>query len=145
MATLGHGKVSIEKSVSKWNSALKERLEVLGPLDSHSEMTRLLGESRILFIPSRWEGFPIVAAEAVCMGCTIVGTPLESLLYLVADGFSGTLGQSSKFKHQMRALEFDISKHEQGDYAPGEIAGYWRPKLSVQTVASRIYELVFDS
>lgn len=144
VATLGHGKDSVEKSVSKWNSALKERLEVLGPLDHHNEMTRLLGESRILFMPSNWESFGISAAEAVCMGCTVVGTPLEPLDFLVAGGLSGTLAKDFAFESLMQALAFDASKHKQGTYDPIEIAAYWRPRLSIREVASRIYELVSD-
>ena len=38
-------------------------------------IAELLRSSRVLLLPSRWESGPIVIGEALCSGCSIVGTP----------------------------------------------------------------------
>jgi glycosyltransferase involved in cell wall biosynthesis len=138
---VGEGQTLLQNSISRWQSNLRERVEILGPVP-HSRMAQVLGESRILFMPSRWEGSPIVASEAACMGCTVVGTPLESLDFLAADGFSGTLAESFSHRDLVRALELDARRHEQGAYDPAEIASHWRAKFCMHDVAKQIYELL---
>ena len=139
--TLGLGRPELEKAVSKWNKSSIERVEILGPL-THNSIAHVLSDSRVFFMPSNWESWGIAAAEAVCMGCTVVGTPLEPLDFLVAGGFSGTLAKGFAFQHLTQALASDTSKHERGVYKPAEIASYWRPRLSIREVASQIYKLL---
>jgi glycosyltransferase involved in cell wall biosynthesis len=131
----------VKQGVSEWKGGLRDRVEITGFVP-HERMARLLDESRVLFVPSNWESFCIAAAEAVCMGCTVVGTPLEPLDFLVAGGFSGTLAEDFAFEHLMQALASDASKHKQGNYNPIEIADYWRPRLSIREVVSQIHKLL---
>jgi glycosyltransferase involved in cell wall biosynthesis len=142
VATYGLGRQRIEDLVSKWNKEIKQRVEILGPLNTHNSMAQLLGESLMCFMPSKWESWGIAAAEALCMGCTVVGTPLEPLDFLVAGGFSGTLAKGFAFEDLMQALTSDASKHKQGTYKPIDIAGYWRRRLSIREVTLQICELL---
>jgi len=131
----------VRQRVSDWKSGLRDRVEITG-LVPHERMAKLLGESRIFFMPSNWEGSPIAAAEAVCMGCTIVATPLEAFDFLISGGLSGTLSKDFEFESIMRALASDASKHKQGIYDPMGIAAQWRSKLSTREVASQIHKLI---
>jgi glycosyltransferase involved in cell wall biosynthesis len=137
---IGSGTSSLRKKIDEWDTDIRHRTEMLGVVP-HIKIPRLLSDSRIFFLPSNWEGSSIAAAEAVCMGCTIVGTPLESLDFLVANGLSGTLAEGFKYEHLIQALRSDTTKHEQGTYDPLEIASYWRPKLSIRNVASQIRDV----
>jgi glycosyltransferase involved in cell wall biosynthesis len=141
MLVVGEGEKIPKQIVSKWESELRTRVKVLGEVP-HPQMAKLLGESRIFFVPSKRESWGISAAEALCMGCSIVGTPLEPLDFLVGGGFSGTVAKGFAIEHLVRALAHDVSKHTQGTYNPFRIAGYWRPKLSIREVTSQICELL---
>ena len=141
LRVVGDGERTLEQTVSAWRNELREKVEILGQV-SHSKVVELLADSRVLYMPSKTEGFPIVAAEAVCMGCSIVGTPLESLDFLAANGFSGTLSEGFSSRHLTRALTIDVSKHAEGAYDPVEIAGHWRSTLSIDQVSAQIYEII---
>ena len=83
----------------------------------------------MLFVPSRWESFSIAAAEALCTGCSIVGTPAEAFRYLSMQGFSGTIASTFDRKAILAALLQDATKWERGDYKPEKIAIFWRANL----------------
>jgi glycosyltransferase involved in cell wall biosynthesis len=117
-----------------------DRINILGPVE-HKRISDFLMNAKIFFLPSRWEGFPITAAEAVCMGCSIVGTPLESLNYLSMQGFSGTVARTFSEDAILTALLQDSLKWENGNYDPGKISAFWRVNLNRQNVAKSIVHL----
>jgi glycosyltransferase involved in cell wall biosynthesis len=141
IATMSNGMSQLERATSCWPIELRDRMEILGH-SPHHMIVEILNSAKMFFMPSRWEGFPTAAAEAVCMGCTVVGTPLESLDFLVANGFSGTLSRSFRAKDVSDALKIDSVKHRQGVYDAHEIADYWRTRLSMGEVTSQVCELL---
>lgn len=138
---VGPGDELLRGIVSNWKAKIGNRVEIIGQVP-HEDVANLLSDSRIFFMPSKWESFGIAAAEAVCMGCTIVGTPLEPLDFLVADGFSGTLAEDFDSRHLVDALDIEATKHHQGHYSPPAIAHHWRERLSLKSIASQIRELL---
>ncbi|MCL5877706.1 MAG: glycosyltransferase family 4 protein [Candidatus Bathyarchaeota archaeon] len=120
---------------------IKSRIEILGFVEQ-AKIKELLGVSKIFFVPSRWESFSISSAEALCMGCSIVGTPVEALRYLSMQGFSGSIAPSFHKEAILAALLQDAAKWDNGSYDPQKIALYWRPKLDRKTVAKSIANLV---
>ena len=84
---LGSGKKRIQRALKKAGGAPSSRFSILGH-QSQDVVARILGESMALFLPSRSEAFPLAAGEAVCMGCTVIGGPLEALCSLARGGFS---------------------------------------------------------
>jgi glycosyltransferase involved in cell wall biosynthesis len=138
---IGSGKDIVQKLISKRLLQKSDRLCLLGPVP-HNEVVDYLKRAQILFIPSNWEGFSIAAAEAVCMGCTIVGTPLESLHFLTQGGFSGTLASDFTEDALLGALLVDITKWESGIYDPQEISLFWRSRLHRRKIAERLLRLV---
>lgn len=87
---VGSGIENILSFVQQLPFEISSRIIVSGFV-SHEKMPELLSKSKIFFAPSNLESFGIAAAEALCMGCSIVGTPLEPFRYLTAGGFSGTI------------------------------------------------------
>jgi len=116
---------------------VKERVDVLGFVEE-TKIVELLACARTIFVPSRWESFSIASAEALCMGCSVVGTPLESLRYLSMQGFSGTIATSMDQAAVLTSLLQDANKWENGMYEAEKIADYWRPKLDRKTIARSI-------
>jgi glycosyltransferase involved in cell wall biosynthesis len=119
---------------------IKSRIEILGYVEK-AKIKELLGISKIFFVPSRWESFSISSAEALCMGCSIVGTPVEALRYLSMQGFSGSISPTFHKEAILASLLQDANKWDRGMYEAEKIAAYWRPKLDRKTVAYSIERL----
>jgi glycosyltransferase involved in cell wall biosynthesis len=62
-----------------------ERLEVLAPVDS-DEMREILGRARVIALPSRAEGMPMVLAEAMSLARPFVSTPVGGIPELAGAG-----------------------------------------------------------
>lgn len=121
--------------------ALRERLILCGDT-KRGKMLESLGNAQIFFMPSMVEGFSIAASEAVCMGCSIVGTPLECLVYLSRGGAGGTISYDFKPDAVLGALLADVSRWRRGNYDAQEISGYWRPRLSPKTISQAILNAI---
>jgi glycosyltransferase involved in cell wall biosynthesis len=64
---------------------LSDRLEVRAPV-SPPEMRGLLGRARVVALPSRAEGMPMVLTEAMSLGRPFVSTPVGGIPELAAEG-----------------------------------------------------------
>jgi len=99
-------------------------------------------KSKIFFMPSRWEGFSIAASEGVCCGCTVVGSPLESLRYLTMQGFSGNVSYSLDVDAMFGALVYEANKWESNEIDYINISNYWREKLNRQSIAKQFAKII---
>jgi glycosyltransferase involved in cell wall biosynthesis len=117
--------------------SLRKRLSVRGEVP-HSEVIELMNRAQVLLIPSMVEGFSIAASEAVCMGCSIVGTPLESLIYLAKGGFGGTLSHDFGPNAVLGALLADVNRWNREEYDANVISRFWRERLAPAAVCKKI-------
>jgi glycosyltransferase involved in cell wall biosynthesis len=62
-----------------------ERLEVRSPVD-HIEMKEILRRARVVTLPARAEGMPMVLTEAMSLGRPFVGTPVGGIPDLAGAG-----------------------------------------------------------
>src|SRR5690606_37061373 len=69
---------------------IERNVDLLGAVDDQQRM-RLLSEARLLLMPSRLEGFGMVAAEAMAAGVPVVGTTAGSLPEVVDPPRGGML------------------------------------------------------
>lgn len=137
----GGGTDSVKTLLADAPQSIRERFEVLGFVDQ-AKIVELLGLAQMIFVPSRWESFSIASGEALCMGCSVVGTPIESLRFLSMQGFSGSTAATFDGDAVLAALLQDAHKWDQNEYAPVQIAQFWRPKLDRRSVAKSIEHLV---
>lgn len=133
----GEGKEIIQNLIQNIPSNVFDRLQVLGFVE-RQRINQILSNAKIFFIPSRWESFGIAAGESVCMGCSLVATPLESFQYLCMQGFSGTISSNFTKESLLDALIQDASKWDQGRYDPEAISKFWRARLDRKIVAESI-------
>jgi len=140
----GSGKDVLENLVSELPKNVADRLQLLGFVE-RDRIKVLLSSAKMFLIPSRWESFGIAAGESLCMGCSVVATPVESLQYLVAQGFSGSVSSNFSKNRFLTALVEDAAKWDRGFYEPAKIAEYWRPKLDRRSVAKSIVEIAQKS
>jgi glycosyltransferase involved in cell wall biosynthesis len=140
----GKGIEEVKKIVSEVPENAKDRIEILGFVE-REKIKNLLTSAKIYFVPSRWESFSIAAAEALCLGCSIVGTPVEPLRYLSMEGFSGSVAATFDKEAISSALMQDVIKWDNEEYNSQKISAYWRAKLDRKTVAKKISKLVQNS
>ena len=58
--------------------------------------SKMLHDSKIMVMTSRWEGTPMVALEAIALGVPIVSTPTDGLKVLIRNGENGFLSDNNE-------------------------------------------------
>jgi|SRR5665647_540471 len=137
----GSGTDQVKNLLNSAPQHVRDRIDVRGYIE-HRNVKDIVSNAKLLFVPSRWESFSIASAEALCSGCSIVGTPAEALRYLSMQGFSGTIAATFDKEAILAALVQDATKWDNGYYDPQKIAAFWRPKLDRKTIAKSIENLV---
>jgi glycosyltransferase involved in cell wall biosynthesis len=123
---------------SKSESILR-RILIVGPITRDQLRERYL-ESKILLSTSHAEGFPNVAAEAVCSGCSIVGPQhIASMRYFVSKD-SGTLYKRLIPQDAAAALTGEACAWHEGARNPHDIATGFRKELSHTRVANTLLQ-----
>ena len=69
---------------------LENHVEFVGAV-SHDRVMRLMDESNVILMPSRFEGFPLVALEAAQMGRLLVATNVDGLAEAIVHDETGVL------------------------------------------------------
>lgn len=133
----GTGTKIVKSLIEKAPEDIRNRIEILGYME-HTKVVDFLRNAKIIFVPSRWESFSLASGEALCMGCSVVGTPVEALRYLSMQGFSGTIASTFGREAILAALIQDAIKWDEGDYEPEKIASFWRERLDRKSIAKSI-------
>ena len=137
---LGSGQEIVKKILGRLRSPHANRFSILGHRPQE-ELAQILGESRVLFLPSRTEAFPLSAGDAVCMGCTVVGAGLEAIIALSKDGLCGTVADGYRQESLLQALTEELNHWDSGRRDPEAIATLWRSQLDRRNVARKILHL----
>lgn len=132
---IGTGEEILRKYLINIQPEIFARITITGPVE-HSEIKKYTAVSKMLFMPSRYESFGIAAAEAVCVGCSLVGSPIESLKYLAMQGFSGTTASTFADYSFLACLLHEAGKWERKEYSPEIIGNFWKSRLSPTFIAS---------
>jgi glycosyltransferase involved in cell wall biosynthesis len=117
-------------------AARVDRLSLRG-VASPQALADTMRTARSLLVSSRWESGPIVAFEALCQGCTLVGTDLPNLRELVADGAFGTVVARRRPSDFAAAIATEMGRWRDGRRRPAAIAAAWRPVFSADAVVRR--------
>lgn len=65
-------------------------------LGFRSNPYKILENSKLMLMSSRWEGMPMCVLEAMSLGVPIVSTPTDGLAEIIENGVDGYLGSSDK-------------------------------------------------
>jgi len=132
----GSGGDILQRLIRDLPAEICGRVKIGGSVD-HSALIGHFQRSRILFMPSRFEGFPNTASEAVCCGCSVVGPAQLSALVYLGGKSSGTLAPYRTFPHLRDALEAEICEWEAGHRDPAAISRSFLPELSLRSVIEK--------
>jgi glycosyltransferase involved in cell wall biosynthesis len=114
-----------------------DRVEYRGVVPP-AEVTRVLDESQVLLSTSLWESGPIIAAEALLRGCSLVGPRSVPLLDELAREGGGTTFASRSAA--VAALEAELAAWSAGRRDPLEIARRWRGQFTPAAVCDRLLD-----
>jgi len=95
--------------------------------------------SQISFCPSSFESFHIASAEALCCGCSIVGSDLPELpgLAWFAQEPHGRLAAHSPGP-LAEAILSELADWQRGQRCPAQISSIWKERLHARQVAHQI-------
>ena len=134
---VGNGAEAAFSSVAKLNP----NIHLLG-IQPKEQIVKLMSDSRFVIIPSRWESGPIVANEMLALGGSIVGTPIPTLIGLVEESRFGRVSIKHIADSLANAVVAELEAWDQGRRNPLAIAEKWRQKVSPNSVAKKIIELL---
>lgn len=111
-----------------------ERLEVRAAVPA-AEVRRLLRQARLVVLPSRAEGMPMILTEAMSCGRPFVSTPVGGVAELAAGGLLVEVGDPDQLARQVSALLADPARaRELGERGRSE----WRRNRSTAAVDRRL-------
>lgn len=90
LAVVGTGELEEETKALCAELGIEENVDFLG---FQSNPMKMLHDSKCMILPSRWEGTPMVALEAMALGVPVVSTPTDGLLDLIDEGENGYLAK----------------------------------------------------
>ena len=106
-------------------------------------VAELLRGSRSLLLSSRWESGPIVANEALSLGCTLIGPDrVPTFDAYCRDGRYGTACRGGSPRALAAALLDEMRAWDDGKRDPIGIAAAWRPRFDPRTVCRQLLKPV---
>jgi glycosyltransferase involved in cell wall biosynthesis len=93
VAIVGNGELEEETKQLAQEHNLMSNLSFLG---FQSNPLKIMKDSKVMIMTSRWEGTPMCALEAMALGVPIVSTPTDGLRVLVKHGITGYLSDSDE-------------------------------------------------
>ena len=88
VAIVGTGELLEEVQNLCTELGIQDNVHFLG---FQSNPIKMVHDSKAMILTSRWEGTPMCALEAMCLGTPIVSTPSDGMKDIVEDGVSGYL------------------------------------------------------
>jgi glycosyltransferase involved in cell wall biosynthesis len=137
---IGTGEEHLRSLSAKLPSNVRERLEIAGPVPNQ-RVSRHYQEAQIIVNTSYSEGFSLAMAEALCCGCSVVGSALMSCMnYFCADG-SGTLACKRSADFFCDAVRAEVDAWTSGQRDPVRISRIWIARLHADRVARQVLQL----
>lgn len=137
MAVVGTGELEEETKALAKENGLSEQVEFLG---FQSNPLKILHDSKVMVMTSRWEGTPMCALEAMSFGVPIVSTPVDGLRDLVINGENGFLSdQDEEIAEQIARIARDGARRKQYSENTLEKARAFNDKEKYKGVVYRVW------
>lgn len=93
VAIVGAGELEQETRTLCWELKLENNVDFLG---FQSNPIKMVSDSKVMILTSRWEGTPMCALEAMALGTPVVSTPTDGMKDLIENGENGYLSDSDE-------------------------------------------------
>lgn len=130
-----------EHLLSKYCPTTISRIQVPGPLPN-AEIHQLMADSKIFLMASRHESFGIAAAEALCLGCSVVGPAHIPSVPWFCGSDSGTVATVYTCNGLLDALSAENAAWSQQERQPNILSKKWLRALSAEYVAKKIVSIL---
>ncbi len=137
----GGGEDILRKQMLSVPEPVKARIHIRGKVPNE-ELAAEYQKSRIFFAPSRSESFNIAAAEALCCGCSFVGSGHVFSFRNFVSKNSGTLARRYSVKSMTEALTIEIMAWEEGLRDPMRSASLWFQEVHRHQITNHILSAV---
>ena len=111
---------------------------------THDQLAIDYNRSKIYLMVSRFESFCIAAGEALCCGCSVVGSDAVPSSYYFAETESGTVAATRTVKDFQKALDNEVERWKNGGRNPEAIATVSRRRMGSRAVAEATLALLKD-
>ncbi|MDZ4200158.1 MAG: glycosyltransferase [Kiritimatiellia bacterium] len=140
---IGSGEAVLRMLRATLPEAVQEKIEITGRL-SHAETLKRLAKTKILLVSSRMDSFNMAAAEALCMGCSVVGgSHLPSFAEFVSNQ-SGAIARSYTARGLAEAVQSECALWQSQQRDALGIATASRAIFQIDSVAFQIRKLMCD-
>jgi glycosyltransferase involved in cell wall biosynthesis len=109
---------------------------------NHEQLAQEYNRSKIYLMVSRYESFCIAAAEALCCGCSVVGSSDVPTSYYFAEKESGRVASPRTLTTLLQALDAEVESWANGKRKPGEIAAVSRARTGSRAVCAATLALL---
>ena len=93
LAVVGTGELEEETKALCGELGIQENVQFLG---FQSNPIKMIADSKVLVLTSRWEGTPMCALEAMALGTPVVSTPSDGMMDLIDNGVHGYLHETDE-------------------------------------------------
>lgn len=137
----GAGEKLLETLCGKLPQEVRHRIQFAGRLP-HDQLLNMYRESLSLFFPSRFEGFPNAALEALCSGCSVVGPAIIASMNYCTHPSCGTVACKRTPEDFADALLAELGCWDRGERDPAAFSRWWQQRVWAPNVARRIIDEV---
>ena len=125
-----HDRAARGSAVEEWQRRMIFREKL-----NHEELRAEYSRSKIYLMVSRYESFCIAAAEALCCGCSVVGSCTVPTSYYFAETESGAVAATRTSDAFLETLDGEVESWGKGGRDPTAIASTWRNRAGSHEVA----------
>ena len=133
----GDGEERLKQLASTLDLSVRERIQIHGRA-APSSLVEAYRRSKIIFVPSRYESFHVAAAEALCCGVSVVGSPALPSFIDFAGAHSGTIATSRSVADLVDAAGAEITAWQEQRRDPQQISHHWRNIVSATAVGKTL-------
>jgi glycosyltransferase involved in cell wall biosynthesis len=130
-----------EKLLQRYCAQTRGRIQVTGPLPNQ-EIQRQMAASKIFLMASRHESFGIAAAEALCLGCSVVGPAHIPSIPWFCGSDSGTVAATYTKNGLVDALSAEAETWESPQRDAPSIANVWRNRVGAECVSRHVINML---
>ena len=114
-----------------------ERRVVYHEFMNHRDLAVEYNRSKIYLLASRYESFCIAAAEALCCGCSVVGSDNVATSSYFAELNSGTVAVNRSVQAFSQALDQELTSWTSGERDPLAVSRAWSERTGATRVAEQ--------
>jgi glycosyltransferase involved in cell wall biosynthesis len=109
---------------------------------NHEKLALEYNRSKIYLMVSRYESFCIAAAEALCCGCSVVGSSEVPTSHYFAEEQSGRVASPRSLQTFLEALDGEVDSWAKGERDPKRIASVSRERTGAHSVCEATVALL---